>query len=246
MRVVFVYTLGMKTAVPDEPESQKYTNYLILGVGLLFMLMAFILLMIIFATPQKTAVLSTPVPTMKPIKASADPVQTAVTHSTEPITWQREKYTWELTPHAQIQFIGRVLSRRTYTRDWQAEISPLDLAIGWGELYDTEVDNWVNWRQSGRWYYYRWPNEAPYTERYLRTHSSNIHIVPATENLETILLKIRKDDKILIEGKLVDIEATSEDKRWWSKTSLTRTDSGNGACEILLVERLVWNGQEYN
>lgn len=234
----------MKTAVPEQTDSQEFTNYFIIGIGLLFMFMAFMLLMIILATPKQTAVSPTPVPTIKPIQVSAAPVQTTVTG--EPITWQRKNYTWELTPRAQIQVTGRVLSRRTYTRDWQSEISPLDFAIGWGELNDTEVDDWVKWRQSGRWYYYRWPNEAPYTEKYLRTHSSNIHIVPATESLETILLKIRKNDKILMEGKLVDMEATSETKRWSSATSLTRTDSGNGACEILLVERLVWNGQEYH
>ena len=142
--------------------------------------------------------------------------------------------------------MGRVLSRQTYSRDLQSEISPLDLVIGWGELNDTEVDKWMNWRQSGRWYYYRWQHEAPYDGKYLRNHSSNIHIIPASDSLETALLKIHEDDRIILEGKLVDIEATSETKRWLSATSLTRTDSGNGACEILLVERLIWNGQEYH
>ena len=244
MSTIFVYTLGMKTAVPDPTLQQKFTNYLILSIGLVFMMMALALLSVMITAPQKTAVSATPVPTFKPIQTSIDPVQTAVT--SKPITWQRKKYTWQLTPRAQIQITGRVLSRQTYSRDWQSEISPLDLAIGWGELYDTEVDKWVQWRQSGRWYYYRWPDEAPYDEKYLRTHSSNIHIVPATDNLSALLLKIDQNDRIVMEGKLVDIEATSETNIWWSKTSLTRTDSGNGACEILLVERLIWNGQEYH
>jgi len=234
----------MKTAVSDPTPQQKQTTALIFSAGVVFILMALMLSVSMIAKPQKTAVLSTPMPTIQPLKVSTAPVQTAVIENS--ITWQRKKYTWELQPRAQIQIIGRVLSRQTYTRDWQSEISPLDLAIGWGELNDTEVDSWVKWRQSGRWYYYHWPNEAPYDEKYLRTHSSNIHIVPATENLETILLKIRKDDRILLEGKLVDIEATNESKRWGNTTSLTRTDSGNGACEILLVERLIWNGQEYH
>lgn len=233
----------MKTAVPEQSLQQKYTTTLILSIGLVFMLMALALLIVMIATPKETAVSPTPAPTVETIQTSIDPVQTAV--NDKPITWEREKYTWEITPRAQIQIIGRVLSRQTYTRDWQSEISPLDLAIGWGELNDTKVDKWIQWRQSARWYYYRWPDEAPYDENYLRTHSSNIHIVPATESLETILLQIHKDDNILIEGKLVDIEATSETKHWWNGTSLTRTDSGNGACEILLVERLIWNGQTY-
>lgn len=234
----------MKTAVPEQTNSQEFTNYFILSIGLLFMFMAFILLMILFAAPKQTAVSPAPIPTIHPLKTTADPVQTAV--NTTPITWQRKNYQWELTPRAQFQVMGRVLSRQTYTRDWQSEISPLDLAIGWGDLNDTDVDNWVRWRQSGRWYYYRWQLESPYDGKYLRTHSSNIHIIPANDSLETALLKIREDDRIILEGKLVDVEAVNETKRWLNTTSLTRTDSGNGACEILLVERLIWNGQEYH
>ena len=244
MHSVFVYTLGMKTAVPDPMLQQKYTNTLILSTGLLFMLMAFMLLLVMVAAPPKTAVSPTPVPFNQPMKTTTDPVQTAVTGTT--ITWQRKNYQWELTPRAHYQVIGRVLSRQTYNRDWQSEISPVDLAIGWGELNDTRVDSYVDWSQSGRWYYYRWAKNSPYDETYLRTHSSNIHIVPATDSLETILLKIRKDDRIMLEGQLVDVEATNAKKRWQNQTSLTRADSGNGACEIFLVERLVWNGQEYN
>ncbi|MBE2221095.1 MAG: hypothetical protein IAF02_06120 [Anaerolineae bacterium] len=233
----------MKTAVPEQTRQQAYTTYVILSIGLVFMLMSLALSLVMIAAPQKTAVSATPAPPVEIIHTSIDPVQTAVNVKT--ITWQREDYTWKLTPRAQIQIVGRVLSRQTYSRDWQSEISPLDLAIGWGELNDTKVDKWVRWQQSSRWYYYRWPDEAPYDEKYLRTHSSNIHIIPATESLETALLKIDEDDTITLEGKLVDIEATSETRRWLSKTSLTRTDSGNGACEILLVERLIWNGQTY-
>lgn len=237
----------MKTAVPDSNLQQKYTNYLISGLGLVFMGIAFVLLLALFAKPQTTmAVQPTPLPTVEILHTTQDPVQTAVAKNESILTWQRHNYAWKLTPRAQFQVVGRVLSRQTYSRDWQAEISPLDLVIGWGTLNDTKVDQWVRWSQSNRWYYYRWPEEAPYKEQYLRTHSSNIHIVPATESLEAVLLKIREDDKILLEGKLVDIEATSITERWRNQTSLTRTDSGSGACEILLVERLLWNGQEYH
>jgi hypothetical protein len=244
MRAVFVYTPGMKTAVPDPTPHPNYTNTLILSVGLLFMLMALGLVLVMVAAPQKTAVSPAPVPTIEPMKTTTDPVQTAVTGKT--ISWQRKNYQWELTPRARFQVVGRVLSRQTYTRDWQSEIAPLDLAIGWGELNDTRVDSYVDWSQSGRWYYFRWDQDGPYDRTYLNTHSSNIHIIPATESLETVLLKIRKDDRILLEGQLVDVEATNAKKRWQNQTSLTRADSGNGACEILLVERLIWNGQEYN
>ncbi len=241
-----MYTFGMKTAISNNKLQQKYTNYLILSVGLAFMLMAFILLVVLIVIPTQTAVYPTPIPVSESLKTTSDPLQTAVAAGTQPITWQGEEYDWELTPRANFQVAGRVLSRQTYKRDWQSEISPIDFAIGWGELSDDKVDQWVKWRQSGRWYFYYWNEDAPYDEVYLRTHSSNFHIVPATDSLSAALLKIDEDEKILLEGKLVDIRATGQTKRWLSKTSLSRSDSGDGACEILLVERLIWNGQEYH
>lgn len=209
------------------------------------MMMASMLLLVMIIDSSNTAVRTQPAPTAVPLQVTGAPLQTAVVANASPITWQREKYSWEITPLAEFQVSGRVLTRQAYKLDWQSEISPIDLAIGWGELNDAKADKYIEWWQSGRWYYYRWHDSSPYDEKYLRTHSSNIHIIPATEDLEEILLRIRKDDQITLEGKLVNVEATNESKRWQNQTSLTRNDSGNGACEILLVERLIWNGQEY-
>lgn len=236
----------MKTTVSNDALQQKYTDYLILSAGLAFMLMAFVLLVVLIMMPKQTAAYPTPMPAPEILETTLDPIQTAVATETQPIFWEGKKYAWELTPRAQFQVVGRVLSRRTYNRDWQAEISPVDLAIGWGKLSDENIDEYVKWRQSGRWYYYYWEEDAPFDETYLRTHSSNFHIVPATESLESILLKIGEDEKILLAGQLIDIKATGQTKQWLSKTSLSRNDSGNGACEILLVDRLIWNGQEYH
>jgi hypothetical protein len=234
----------MNTAVNTDELKQKQVDYLILGLGLTFMLLALLLLSVLF-WPTETAVSPAPAPTIEPIHATVDPTQWSVAKNTPPITLQGSKYQWKLTPRAHFQVIGRVLSRQTYNRDWQAEISPLDLALGWGELSDPRSDEWINWRQSGRWYFYTWQEEGPYDGEYLRTHSSNIHIIPATGALEKALLQIREDDKVLLEGRLVDVEATRITGTLASKTSLTRTDTGSGACEILYVERLVWNGQAY-
>jgi hypothetical protein len=237
----------MKTAVSAQHLRQKYINYFLLSTALAFIGVAFLILMAAFALPtQKTAVSTTPVPVPETFSTMPDPVQTAVSKDEAVIHWETKSYKWELTPRAQFQVTGRVLSRQLYTNDWQAEIAPLDLALGWGELSDVDTDKWVRWGQSGRWYYYRWPKDAPFSEKYLQSHSTNIHIVPATDSLETALLKIQEDDKIILEGKLIDVEAANTMSRWQNKTSLTRTDTGSGACEILLVERLIWNGQAYN
>lgn len=245
LSVLFIYTMSMKTAVSDHDPQHSPLNYLIFGLGLLCMFAAFVLLLVMIAPAEQTAVLPTAVSTIKPMQTTADPVQ-IITKDNSAIIWQRDTYQWELTPRADFKVAGRVLTRKTYNNDWQSEASPLDLAIGWGELNDTRADNWVNWSQSGRWYYFRWHTDSPYKRQYISTHSSNFHIIPATESLESVLLKIREDDRIILEGQLVDVAATGETESWKNQTSLTRTDSGNGACEILLVKQLIWNGQEYH
>ncbi len=50
---------------------------------------------------------------------------------------------------------------------------------------------------------------------------------------------------IIMEGRLVDIEARNDHEKRWIDTSLTRTDSGAGACEVLYVEKLILKGQTY-
>jgi hypothetical protein len=176
----------------------------------------------------------------------ADPVQTAVVPAQiPPIVWEKAGYVWEITPRAIYRVNGRILGHKAYHMDWQSPAVPLDLALGWGEMADPAVDEWISWRQANRWYYYRWSHEAPFTGAYIGQHSANIHIIPATENLLQIMLRLDTNDVILLEGKLVDLAATGGAKRWINATSLSRTDTGNGACEIMYVERLLWNGQEY-
>ncbi len=175
-----------------------------------------------------------------------EPVQTAVSPAqSAPIVWEKGGYVWQVTPKATYSINARVLSRETYLIDWQSPAVPLDLALGWGEMADPAVDEWITWRQANRWYFYRWPNDAPFTGAYIGEHSANVHIIPATEALLRTLQRVGKNDVIQLDGQLVDLAASSGAKRWVNATSLIRTDKGDGACEIMYVERLVWNGREY-
>lgn len=232
----------MNTTADNNQLKQKQIDYFIISAGLAFMCLALSLMMGFLLMSRETAV--SPTSAISPIP---DPVQWAA--KDEPvISGQDNNYQWQITPRAHLQIGGRVLSRKTYRfGGWPIDISPLDLALGWGELGDPKVDQWINWRQSNRWYYYTWGDDSPYNADYLRLHSSNVHIIPATSSLAEALLKIREDDQIFLEGLLVDIEATQSDdgRRWWNNSSLTRSDTGDGACEILYVKRLTWKGQTY-
>jgi hypothetical protein len=158
-----------------------------------------------------------------------------------PIVWQQGNFTWTVTPRARYRIAGRVLSHHDYDQDWQSEIAPLDLALAWGELSDPQVDQWIEWWQDGRWYRYRWLENSPYQGEAINQRSANVHIIPATAKIAAALKRLQTNDRVLLEGYLVDVAAhkSGETIIWQLNTSLSRSDTGDGACEILYVRQVV-------
>ena len=62
-----------------------------------------------------------------------------------------------------------------------------------------------------------------------------MHMVPSTCALESRLKSLRPGQRVAIHGWLIDIRGPGGFA--WN-TSLTRDDTGNGACEIVYVESL--------
>ena len=177
------------------------------------------------------------------VDAYQDPVQRAV--QGESFTVDGLVGSCDLQPRASIVMQGRVLHTRHYDLDWRSVCSPLDIALGWGPVADPGVDEWINWRQSRRWYFYTIQPGAPVSVQDVARHSSNVHIIPANNNLSRALLKLEVGDLVFLEGELVDAEVDLLGMSFVTRTSLTRTDSGGGACEILYVRRLVVDGKEF-
>ena len=57
---------------------------------------------------------------------------------------------YQLTPLATFQLRARVLGREDYSLDAGADLSPMDLALGWGPMSDEQVLEDIDIRQSGR------------------------------------------------------------------------------------------------
>lgn len=135
-------------------------------------------------------------------------------------------------PLAGFSVAARVLSREDYSRDREATYAPIDLALGWGPMRDPAVLSRLDISQSGRFYRYRWSGDAPIPAREIVRSSANMHMVPANTAIHTALQAIDAGDEVRIDGWLVRIEA-SDGWRW--RSSLTREDSGAGACEVVYV-----------
>ena len=138
---------------------------------------------------------------------------------------------------ARYDITARVLRKEIYRLDGGASLAPVDLGVGWGPMSDTRVIDQLEFSQMGRFLYWR-PRHAetfPVPVQTLVTHAAQMHLVPASSALESRLKKLRPGQLVTISGYLVDVRGPGGFT--WN-TSLTRNDTGNGACEIVWVESL--------
>jgi hypothetical protein len=163
----------------------------------------------------------------KGIPAARAPVQS---ESNLPAAFAHGDYT--ITPLARYSVTAVVLSRERYRNDRQADLSPLDLALGWGPMSMAGVINELRFSQGGRWYEYRWPDEPPLEPAQMSTNSANTHCLPADKEVRRSLLAVKRHDLVMLEGYLVEI-AGPKGYRW--RSSLTREDSGARSCEVFWV-----------
>jgi len=135
---------------------------------------------------------------------------------------------------ARFEIDARVLGRERYRLGRGADLSPIDLALGWGPMSDQSVIDQVSITQSRRFYWWK-VKQYPIPRRSIIEHSSNMHMIPADAEVRRTILSVRKGELITLSGYLVNV---SHENGFTWRTSRTRTDTGNGACEIVFVERV--------
>ena len=140
---------------------------------------------------------------------------------------------YRITPLANFELRARVLAREHYRWDAGAKLAPVDLALGWGPMSDSAVLNQLKIWQDGRWYQFR-AEHLPLPVEQLQLHSANMHMIPADRATEKALQKVRPGQIIHLKGFLVAVQGDSG-FQW--RSSMTRSDSGGGACELIYVER---------
>ena len=139
---------------------------------------------------------------------------------------------WILTVRARYQVTARVLAREPYHFDALADLIPEDLALGWGPMSDNRVLRTLEISQSDRFYYWRATAATAIGRDVIIAHSANTHVIPQDALVARQLARLRPGEVVTLSGELVD--GVRNDGRW-IHTSLVRTDTGAGACEVLLV-----------
>lgn len=140
-----------------------------------------------------------------------------------------------LSPRASFRIRARVLSREDYLLGDEADLSPMDLALGWDVMSDQAVLDRIRITQGGRWYYTRYDHPAPIPDQQIIRNSGNMHLIPANDWVRDRIEDIRGGDLVQLRGYLVDVDR-SDGFRW--RTSLTREDTGGGSCEIFYLEQV--------
>lgn len=151
------------------------------------------------------------------------------------LIWKMGKY--QLTALAEYRIRARVLHTESYWFDGGAALSPMDFAVGWGPMSDQAVVDQLEFWQGQRWYRY-WPRKSrpPLSPDEMNSHSANMHLIPADGNVKRALQSVAAGKIVELDGYLVQVDGPGG-YTW--RSSLSRTDTGNGACELMRVETVV-------
>jgi hypothetical protein len=152
-----------------------------------------------------------------------------------PSPWNYKNFI--ITPKARYHIKAVVLSKHSY---WGGEtedkLAPYDLALGWGAMSEANVINQLKISQGWRWYEYNWSKMPPINPSEIITHSANNHIIPSEDNVLTAIKRIKQYDLVELNGYLVNV--ASRDGNWHWNSSLTRSDTAGGSCELFWVTRV--------
>lgn len=154
-----------------------------------------------------------------------------------------------LTSDSSYSISARVESAKAYDDSISATI-PYDLLLAWGNMADASVEDKLTWDQSNRQGSVSGTlggmNGAGVNSDFVINHVSNNHLIPASDRIRSALATIKTGDLVRIDGRLVNVRVQTDDNRILTvQTSKSRSDQGDGACEIIFVERIKINETTY-
>ena len=129
----------------------------------------------------------------------------------------------------------RILGSKIYTDDAQAKFSPIDYAVSRGLFAQSEIASQIYVRQFDRFLNWKM-DKVPVPKELAMQMVSNMHIIPANREIAKEIKQVTRGDLVRLKGELVEIK--DKDLVWTS--SLSPTDTGDGACEVFRVDSIQW------
>lgn len=139
---------------------------------------------------------------------------------------------------ASFEISARVLGKKYYDDGRMGEVAPLDLSLGWKFMSEPEIYKKLKTHNYERWFF--WEGELTIPEKDAIYSFANIHIIPSNTEVWRQLAALKVGNLVTLKGYLVNYEERKSFSTIHStfdiKTSMTRTDTGKGSCEVLYVE----------
>lgn len=144
-------------------------------------------------------------------------------------------YEYMVEPVAEYDCAGLVVSTNYTWRDMFAlagsPIDTPDLGMVWDmNLQSGDLHKVSFWSGEFTLNFQHAPGVKFYME-----NAGNTHVLAASDDVYSQITSLRRGDQIRLRGALVNYYRTDWGPHW-RKSSLTRTDTGNGACEVMFVE----------
>lgn len=171
------------------------------------------------------------------IWASRSPYRDNVTLDAPPVQTDVDLEPWThldatISPRARFEIEAILIHKKRYLSGRESDYAPWDLGVGWGSLADGDTIEQFEFFHYNRFFYWRIDEEPPIPLDELGANMANIHAIPADRAVRRALRRLDDGDRIRLRGYLVDVAAPDG---WAWTTSLSRTDDGAGACELMWI-----------
>ncbi|MBD5401384.1 hypothetical protein HDR58_01090 [bacterium] len=196
----------------------------------------------------------------RPVITKEEPIQTDYTETeslqkTFTYTSLINKHRIKIIPVAHYELSGLTVAYNHdffFVNDFFDSAALYDIGTSWGDIGEKKVYNKYFKSYSEKtaitgtrilWTNYK-TYPTPISIDYAKAHWSHSHLVPANRNIMAALLKIKKWDKVKIEGDLIDMEYQYKNGyKSYYRTSMGRNDTenddrGNGTSETIYVTKV--------
>jgi hypothetical protein len=145
---------------------------------------------------------------------------------------------FDVKPLADYEFWGVIVSHNDI--DSLADIyhdedavDTKDVCVAWGEAAANPEIHKVKFRSGPFTCYFQYPGDVVFQQQ----HVSNNHLVTDDPGLRERIARLRVGDQIHAKGMLVSYRPADQPDNWRT-SSLTRGDTGPGACEVFFAREL--------
>ena len=147
---------------------------------------------------------------------------------------------YHVIPVADYELWGLVVSHNninswfSYYHD-KNSVNLKDICVVWGENIKNEVYREAEFKSGEFTCFWKVKTQEAY-KKFKNNQLSNNHLLYSDPDIQKIIKSIKVGDQVYIKGMLVRYAPEGSD--FYRKTSLTRDDTGAGACETFYVQEI--------